>query len=442
MPKLILVNPSPKYYNMASQGAKIPPLNLAYIAALTPEPWEIKINDENYEEIRIFEDADLVGITTLTQTANRAYEIAEQYRRKGIPVVLGGIHASLLPDEAGRFADSVVVGEAESVWPTLLRDFSDGKLMRKYSGERLEISKSLRPRRDLLSEKYAFGSIQTSRGCPFDCEFCVVSSFNGNKYRKREAEDVLAELRTVKQRLIFFTDDNLIGYSDDSRETAKNIFRGMIAEKMNKKWCCQTSVNFADEEEVLELAMRSGCIGIFVGFESIEEKVLRGAMNKKINVRKGAGYYYDFIKKVHRYRIPIIGGVILGSDEASSREFENIDHFVSKSGVDVPWPGILTPYPGTRLFKRMMDEGRILFSDYPKDWEKYNFTIVAKNLKYSTEELVLKFRTSSRKNFSIFNIVKRMIRVIFTSWSLPKIYLVWVFNVVLRKRFINYSAEV
>lgn len=184
MPKLVLINPSAVNFNIARQGFKVQPLNLAYLAALSSEDWEIKIYDENFEEALIEKDADLVGITTLTSTINRAYELSIAYRREKIPVVLGGIHVSCVPDEALQFCDSVVIGEAESVWRKVLYDCLQNKLRKKYNGVQSDFKTSIFPRRDLLSNRYKCGSIQTSRGCPLDCEFCSVKAFYGSKFRQ------------------------------------------------------------------------------------------------------------------------------------------------------------------------------------------------------------------------------------------------------------------
>lgn len=434
MPKLVLINPSVGGYSLARQGLKLQPLNLAYLAALTPGEWEIRIDDENYATAGIDPTADLVGITTLTSTINRAYELADGYRQAGIKVVLGGIHASMCPDEAKAHADAVVIGEAESVWPQVLAD-APRRLRPTYQGTTLPFQRSIRPRRDLLSPHYSFGSIQTSRGCPFDCEFCSVKAFNGSVFRQREVEDILNELQTLPQKYLFFADDNLIGYSPASRDRAKAIFRGMIDRKLQKKWFCQTSLNFADDEELLDLAVRSGCMVIIVGIESIDDRVLKGNMNKSLNSRKGVKYYQSFIAKLHAHGIVLLGTMIFGNDEASEDAFDQASRFYAQSGLDIPWPGILTPYPGTRLHERLSRENRIRFQNYPEDWKKYNSTIVIATRHGSPEQFFEKFKRFVRTNFSLSRVLGRALRTWLYSRDLTRALLVYDFNRSLDRRF-------
>lgn len=435
MPKLVLINPNAAPYKLAKRGFKVQPLNLAYVAALTPPSWDIFLDDENMAPAPLHPDADLVGITTLTTTANRAYELATAYRRLNIPVVLGGIHVSMVPEEGQRFATSVVVGESESVWPTVIEDFTHNRLQSRYDGERTDFKRSIRPRRDLLSPRYTIGSIQTSRGCPFDCEFCSVKAFNGPKFRQRDADDVLAELEEIPQKTVFFTDDNLIGYSSASRQRAKEIFRGMISRKMNKRWLCQTSINFADDPETLKLAEESGCAVILVGIESINEDVLRGTMHKEINSRRGSRYYYEFLDKVHRHGIAVIGNMVFGNDEDGPTIFEETARFFDRSGLDIPWPGLLTPYPGTRLAARLTQQNRLLYTNYPEDWAKFNTTLVVALRDQSHEVFFEKFRRFTRSSYTMSKILKRAFRTFCHSRSLQKSLLVFGANLSLSRRF-------
>jgi len=435
MRRLVLINPSAQAFNLARQGFNVQPLNLAYLAAITPPNWRIEICDENLEPAPEALEADLVGITTLTATAGRAYELAARYRALGIPVVLGGIHASMVPEEASAHADAIVVGEAESVWPRLLEDLVRGALASIYRGTRGPLERRLFPRRDLFPGSYLFGSIQTSRGCPLDCEFCSVKAFNGPGVRYRAVEDVLDELATIPERLVFFTDDNLVGYGREARERAKRIFQGMIDRRMHKHWFCQSSLNFADDEELLRLAAQSGCILVLIGIESVDEKVLRGTMKKGINAKRGTRYYRELIRKLHRYRIAVIGNMIFGNDEAGPDEFDAAAWFNLISGLDVPWPGLLTPYPGTRLSQRLSAEKRILFENYPADWSKYNTTVVIRPKNYAPDELVTRFKEFARRSYSLPNILLRTARSLAYSRSLKRSVLVYNLNASLARRF-------
>ena len=271
MKKLLLINPVGQASGyLLSKFSKIPPLSLAYIAAVTPPDWKIKIADENFDRF-VFEDADLVGISAFTSSINRAYEIARIYRKRKIKVVLGGIHASMLPDEALQYADAVVVGEAEGIWGKVIEDFDNSRLSGKYLGPRINlILNSIKPRRDLMDPRYIFDSIQTSRGCPFNCNFCTVSKYLGKEFRQRSAQDVLDELQDIKSEYLFFLDDNLIGHSRESKKRAKEIFEGMIKLGLNKKWWMQTSIDSANDAQILKLAAEAGCMLAFIGFETIK----------------------------------------------------------------------------------------------------------------------------------------------------------------------------
>ena len=229
--KLLLVNPvNPARTGLTvNRSSRFPPIGLGIVAALTPADWGVELADENWAAVLSIREADLVGITAFTASVNRAYEIAATYRARGTPVVMGGIHASMRPDEALRFVDAVVIGEAEGVWPQVVADFEAGRLQRTYQGGWPELAGIRPPRRDLFHPDYRFASVQTSRGCPMDCEFCSVTAFNGRRYRRRPVQEVLSELESIPQKLIFFVDDNIIGYGRPSREQAKELFRGMVS---------------------------------------------------------------------------------------------------------------------------------------------------------------------------------------------------------------------
>jgi radical SAM superfamily enzyme YgiQ (UPF0313 family) len=351
----------------------------------------------------------------------------------------------MLPAEAAARADAVVVGEAEAVWPRLLADLERGALEPIYRGAAGELDARLLPRRELLPGDYSFGSIQTSRGCPLDCEFCSVKAFNGPRFRQRPIEHVLDELAVIPQPLVFFTDDNLAGYSRASRERAKALFRGMLARGLRKRWFCQTSLNFADDEELVRLAAASGCMLLLVGIESIDPNVLRGTMRKGVNARRGPRYYREFIRKLHRQRIAVIGNMIFGNDEATRSEFRDASWFYLASGLDIPWPGLLTPYPGTRLHERLARERRILYTDYPADWSKFNVTNVVRPRHYTPDELVGRFKGFARLTFALPQVLLRAARTLAYSRSLERALLVYNMNRSLARRFdegMRYPSEV
>jgi radical SAM superfamily enzyme YgiQ (UPF0313 family) len=376
--KLLLVNPvSQKSGYLLSKFSTIPPLSLAYIAAVTPSDWEVKIADENFGRLE-FENADLVGISAFTSSINRAYEIARTYRKRKIKVVLGGIHASMLPDEALQYADAVVIGEAEGIWMQVLEDFNFNRLSGKYIGPRLDLSQnSIKPRRQLVDPRYFFHSIQTSRGCPFNCKFCTVSKYLGKEFRQRSASDVLDELQEIKSKYVFFLDDNLIGHSRESKKRAAEIFEGMITLRLNKKWWMQTSIDSANDPHVLELAAQAGCMFAFIGFETIDKATLQD-MQKGVNLKIGVENYKKVIAAFHSHGIGVVGAFIIGNDHESPPYYRELAKFLIRSGIDVVQLAILTPLPGTEFMEQTENEGRLLYRNFPADWDKYRLSYVVR----------------------------------------------------------------
>ncbi len=378
MKKLVLINPVGQISGyLLSKFSTIPPLSLAYVAAMTPSRWEVKIVDENFGRFE-YEEADLVGISAFTSNINRAYEIARIYRERNTKVIIGGIHASMLPDEVSQYADTVVVGEAEGVWRKIIEDFENNALSDKYIGPRLDLSQNtIRPRRDLMDQRYFFDSIQTSRGCPFDCNFCSVSKYLGKPFRQRTPGDVLEELQDITSDYLFFLDDNLIGYSPESKTRAVKIFEGMLERGLKKKWWMQTSIDTAKDEHVLKMAAEAGCMFAFIGFETISESNLR-KMKKGINLKIGIENYRKIVAAFHKYGIGVIGAFIIGNDYESPTYYKELARFLVGSGIDVVQLAILTPLPGTDLMAQAQKENRLLYRNFPEDWKKYRLSYVVR----------------------------------------------------------------
>jgi len=375
--KLVLINP----VNLgrsgfsASHSSRFPPLSLGIIAALTPKDWEVEVIDENFDEFSL-RDADLVGITAFTSAANRAYEIAKIYREKNIPVVMGGIHASMCSEEAAQFVDAVVVGEVESVWDEVIADALAANLKPIYKGLWNGLQQLQKPRRDIYSKHYLFASVQTSRGCPLDCDFCSVSQFNGLRYRRRPPSEVLDELETIPQKLIFFVDDNIIGHGIRSRKMALELFQGMVDRGMDKHWFCQASINVADDEEVLQWAAKAGCRMIFLGIEA-EDMGALSEVNKKLNIKRGGSDAYEQVfERIHNAGIAVLGAFIFGMDQDTPEKLVKRAQYMLDSAIDVMQATALTPLPGTRLFARLKEEGRLLYTNFPHDWDRYDLTEV------------------------------------------------------------------
>ncbi len=312
--KLVLVNPVNTCRSgfSVNSSSRFPPLGLGIIASLTPDAWDVELVDENFSPFN-YRDADLVGITAFTSAANRAYQIAAAYQRHGIPVVMGGIHASMCFAEAQQFVDAVVIGEAESVWPQVLADVLHGKLKPTYRGHWLDLAGLQPPRRDIYDSHYMFASIQTSRGCPLDCDFCSVTAYNGRRYRRRPTNEVLDEIESIPHDLLFFVDDNVIGYGADSRQQAMQLFQGMVERDLRKRWICQASVNIADDAEVLDWAGRAGCRMVFLGLEAEDIDSLT-EVNKRLNMKRGTSSYEQTFDRIHQAGIAVLGAFIFGMD--------------------------------------------------------------------------------------------------------------------------------
>ena len=370
--KLILINPMGRRRSgfAINRDARYPPLSLGIIAALTPDGWDIVLIDENFEKFS-YEDADLVGLTSFTSNATRAYEIALVYREKDIPIVMGGIHASMMPDEALKYVNSVVIGEAESVWTELLSDFKEGELKKKYFGKLLPLENSPAARHDLFHPYYVFDSVQTTRGCPMSCNFCTVTAFNGRAYRSRPVNDVLDEIEQIKSKSIIFVDDNIVGYNKRAREHAKAIFRGMIERKIEKDWLCQASINFGDDEELLELAAKSGCRMVLIGVESEKTDALQ-KMNKRSNLRAGVDNYSEIFSKIQSFGISVLGTFIFGLETDTLEDLRARVQYIKNSNVDASQVSILTPFPGTDVYDDFKESNRITKTNYPADWELYD----------------------------------------------------------------------
>jgi radical SAM superfamily enzyme YgiQ (UPF0313 family) len=355
-------------------------LPLTIVAALTPRQHTIRIVDENVEALDFDSEADVVGITFMTALAPRAYEIAHRFRAQGKVVVGGGYHPTLCPAEAMEHFDSIVIGDAEGVWPYVLQDIEAGKLRRCYAQPNCSAAAPLAspvPRRDLLAAKaghyVTINAIQAGRGCQHACRYCSVSAFHKQRYRNRRLEEVLEELKTLPRDFIF-VDDNIMA----DREYAQALFRAMIP--LHKRWVCQCSLEIVDDPDLLRMASAAGCCGLFIGIETLNTKNLAG-MNKSFN---DSNRYRERLARIRKEGMGVIAGIIVGLDDDDTSVFERMLLFLQQARIDALQLNILTPLPGTPLFSDMERAGRTTDTD----WSHYDFRhVVFQPMQMTAEEL-------------------------------------------------------
>jgi radical SAM superfamily enzyme YgiQ (UPF0313 family) len=441
--KILLISPERERKKEEAFLFRLSFLNLPYIAAVTPPGVEVKIVDEAFEKINFEEKVELVGITAQTPVAPRAYQIAEEFKKRGIPVVMGGVHASMLPQEALQHVDAVVVGEAEEVWPDLIEDLRRGQLRRIYVGREFVDPPNLPlPRRDLLNEKFYFPLklLETTRGCPHHCDFCGVSKFFGFRYRNRPISEIERELKTLfqkgpvmnpvlkkilsllnkdlpyflKRRLLYIIDSNVAG---DKRFCLDFL---SLLKEFDLLWYGHAPVSIAFDQKLLEGFSQSGCIAMNIGFESFSIKNLK-TMGKGFNQPTR---YAEAIKRIHDHGIGIMGTFIVGLDDDDPGVFQRIIDFCVDSKLDWALTFIMAPYPGTDSFLRLEKEGRI----FCRDWEKYDsLNVVYQPLQMSVEELEKGMRRIWKEVFSTSSIYRRILK---RPWIHPLFYLAmnWQFH--------------
>ncbi len=377
------------------------PLSLCTLAALTPghPDIDIRLVDGSVETVPLDYPADLVGISVITGCANGAYSIADAYRARKIPVVLGGIHATILPGEAMLHADAVVVGRAEKSWPRLVEDFRRGAMKKAYFEDPLEgdvLSGVPPPRRDLHdSRRYIMpNSIQATRGCLRDCDFCTVTAV-WPKYLRRPIGDVIRDIREVPGKYISFNDVSLA----EDPEYSKELFKAMIP--LGKKWGGLVTVDALADSELVSLMAECGCKYLLLGFETGDEAVLR-QIHKGFNRPPN---YKTLIEGVHSLGISVQGCFVFGFDHDDKRVFRRTVDLADDLKIDIPRYSLYTPYPGTRLFKRLLDEGRILSFN----WDDYDtMHVVIRPAQMTPDELYDGFKWAYRESFRLGRIARRL----------------------------------
>ncbi len=361
-----------------------PNLSLLTLAALFPPSYELRFIDEDHgEEIPFDEEFQIVMVTAMTQQAPRAYEICCEFKKRGCYTVMGGIHASMLREEAIRYADTVMCGEGEETLPQLLSDYEAGTPKRFYTAGRLtRLEKSPVPRYDLLNPLlYGSYSLQTTRGCPRTCSYCTLPVIYGSHYRHKTAAQVLTELRAIKQvaaaPFVFFADDNMFIRREGSLELL-----GLLAEE-EIYWGTQTDISVGDQPEILSKLREAGCRWLFIGFESPSGGSLETLDRNKWKAGM-AQRYERLTANIQEAGVQIWGSFLFGTDADSTDVFENVLEFVQNNGIYSGSFTILTPLPGTQLFQEMEMAGRI--TDY--DWSRYTFwDVVYRPKRMSADEL-------------------------------------------------------
>ena len=347
------------------------PLSLMALAGLTPPEWEISIVDENLgaPDYAAMPRPDLVGITAFTSQANRAYEVAACFRRRGVPVVMGGIHATTCATKSCERVDAVVTGEAEAVWRQVLDDVRHGDLRRRYDGGRAELSEVPPARHDLLPTGYFFGAIQTTRGCPLNCSFCSVTAINGARYRQRPIADVVQEFRLIRELAVLVVDDNLIGTRPEHIARAKDLFRAMIGAHLRKHGSPRSRSTSPmtrnscrwPPEPAAEVSSSASSPPHRTGFRNSARSSTFG---------EGATFRAS-VRRIQRHKILVVGSFVIGLDIDGPGIGRRVAETASRYGVNMLNVLFLTPLPGTRLWDQMNAEDRIILNEFPKDWAHY-----------------------------------------------------------------------
>jgi radical SAM superfamily enzyme YgiQ (UPF0313 family) len=377
------------------------PLPAAVIAGLTAKDIEIRFYDDRMETIPYDEPTDAVVMSLETYTAKRAYQIASEYRLRKVPVIVGGFHASMQTGEAEKYAESVITGEAEAIWDTVIDDLRHGCLQKRYHGGRPDLNTVKVDRSIFAKKRYLpIKLIETGRGCKFPCEFCAIQSFFERTHRARAIDDIVAEIESLRQsaKVFFFVDDNFVG----NIRAAKDLLRALIP--MNIRWVTQMSINAAHDEEFLSLLTRSGCKGVLIGFESLEEKNLK-VIKKGFNTMKGG--YQVALANLRKYNIMVYGTFVFGFEYDDYRSFDTAVDFAIDQGFYISAFNHLTPFPGTPMYETLKQDGRLHFDAWwlDDDYRYNDIPFIPKNM--TSQELTDLCVDARRRFYSLKSIFRR-----------------------------------
>ncbi len=382
---------------------RMQPLQLGILAALTPEDIEVVMYDDRMEEIPYDEKTDLVAITVETFTAKRSYEISAEFKKRNIPVIMGGMHATLIPEEVQEHADSILIGDAENIWFEIIEDFKNNQLKKRYLGKFGEPQKNIFPRREIFNKKgyLPISLMQFSRGCRYNCSYCASSVYFNRTNYCRNVENVVKEIQDQNLKLIFFVDDNIIS----NREKSKELFKALIPLKI--KWVSQASIDMTEDRELMKLMSKSGCLGNVIGFESLEINNLK-SMGKLHNIKENKKPYYEQIQILRDYGQQTWAAFTLGHEFDTIESIEKIEEFSIENKFAFAAFNVLLPYPNTQFFNKLLNENRLLYDG--KWWlhDDYRFNNAAFSPKNITPEQLSEAAFKARKKFnSIFSIFKR-----------------------------------
>jgi radical SAM superfamily enzyme YgiQ (UPF0313 family) len=384
-------------------------ITMPYLAAYVPSHWTILHVDEAVEAVDLESSADLVAITFHTPSAPHVYKLAARFRQRGVTVALGGPHVTLQPDEAQAHADVIFIGEAEHTWPQFLAEFESGNHHKRYSSEPSSLDNAPMSRKDLFHRRdHAAGVLFATRGCAHSCDFCTLAVMYQGYVRKRPVEAVAQEYASFRGKVVILWDDNIAG----DIEYAKALFRALAPHR--KWWSSQASVHAASDDDFLELAARSGCKQLFIGFESVSQ----ASVNEVSKAFNRVDEYARAIERIHSHGISVQAGIVFGFDNDTEAVFGETLDFLEATGVQNATFNILTPFPGTRLYERLEAEGRIL----TRDWSKYNSRadVVFQPRHMSPETLLAGYRYANRRFYSWGSAYKRLSRSpVQLSWTLP-----------------------